>query len=154
MKHHAWLLIYTRSALILQHCFLESSFFRNSGRNCRISLIKAMQRIEKFSGYDLATVLNSLFCYKLPKRTPDSEPPPDSWLFVGCEGTHLYSISKLFSWRNIVLCWTQIWNLATTVLVLSVCMCDFYSRHMRQVCPHPPIDKEAPLFLLCWKSKV
>jgi len=29
--------------------------------------IKAMQRIEKFWGYDLETVLNSMFCYKLPK---------------------------------------------------------------------------------------
>ena len=40
--------------------------------------IKAMQRIEKFWGYDLETVLNSLFCYKLPERAPDSEPPPVS----------------------------------------------------------------------------
>ena len=32
--------------------------------------------IEKFQGYDLETVLDSMFCYKLPKRAPDSEPPP------------------------------------------------------------------------------
>ena len=49
--------------------------------------IKAMQRIEKFQGYDLETVLNSMFCYKLPKRAPDSEPPPVSWLIIGCKGT-------------------------------------------------------------------
>ena len=36
--------------------------------------IKAMQGIEKFEGYDLETVLNSMFCYRLPKRAPDSEP--------------------------------------------------------------------------------
>ena len=32
--------------------------------------------------------LNSLFCYKLPERAPDSEPPPVSWLVVGCKGRH------------------------------------------------------------------
>ena len=47
--------------------------------------IKAMQRIEKFPGYDLETVLNSMFCYKLPERAPDSEPPPVSWLIIGCK---------------------------------------------------------------------
>ena len=40
--------------------------------------IKAMQGIEKFLGYDIETVLNSKFCYRLPKRAPDSEPPPVS----------------------------------------------------------------------------
>ena len=44
-----------------------------------------MQRIEKIQGYDLKTVLNSMFCYKLPKRAPDSEPPPVSWLIIGCK---------------------------------------------------------------------
>ena len=52
--------------------------------------IKAMQRIEKIQGYDIETVLNSMFCYKLPKRAPDSEPPPVSWLIVGCNGTTLF----------------------------------------------------------------
>ena len=65
--------------------------------------IKAMQRIEIIQGYDLETVLNSMFCYKLPERAPDSEPPPVSWLVVGCKGRHLFPISKIFSWRNIVL---------------------------------------------------
>jgi len=40
--------------------------------------IKAMQRIEKIQGYEIETVLNSMFCYKLPKRAPDSESPPVS----------------------------------------------------------------------------
>ena len=40
--------------------------------------IKAMQRIEEIQGYEIETVLNSMFCYKLPKRAPDSEPPPVS----------------------------------------------------------------------------
>ena len=35
-----------------------------------------MQRIEKIQGYDLETVLITMFCNKLPKRAPDSEPPP------------------------------------------------------------------------------
>ncbi len=61
-----------------------------------------MQRIEKFWSYDLETVLNSMFCYKLPKRTPDSEPSPVSWPIVGCRGTHLFPISKIFSWRNVI----------------------------------------------------
>jgi len=52
--------------------------------------IKAMQRIEKFPGYDLETVLNSMFCYKFPKRAPDSEPPPVSWLIIECKGTTLF----------------------------------------------------------------
>ena len=52
--------------------------------------IKALQRIEKFGGYDLETVLNSLFCYKLPERAPDSEPPPVSELIIECKGTTLF----------------------------------------------------------------
>ena len=52
--------------------------------------IKAMQRIEIIQGYDLETVLNSMFCYKLPERAPDSEPPPVSWPIVGCKGTTLF----------------------------------------------------------------
>ena len=34
--------------------------------------IKAMQRIEKIQGYGIESFLNSMFCYKLPKRAPDS----------------------------------------------------------------------------------
>jgi len=51
--------------------------------------IKAMRRIEKILGYDLETVLNSMFCYKLPERATDSESPPVSWLVVGYKGTTL-----------------------------------------------------------------
>ena len=55
-----------------------------------------MQRIEKFWGYDLETVLNSMFCYKLPKRAPDSESPPVSWLVVGYKGRHNISHHQIF----------------------------------------------------------
>ena len=37
--------------------------------------IKAVWGIERKWGYELATVLNSTFCYKLRQRTPDGEPP-------------------------------------------------------------------------------
>ena len=36
--------------------------------------IKAVWRIEEKMGYELETVLNSTFCYKLRQRTPDNEP--------------------------------------------------------------------------------
>ena len=52
--------------------------------------------IEKFQGYDLETVLDSMFCYKLPKRAPDSEPPPVSWLIVGCKGRQNISHHQIF----------------------------------------------------------
>ena len=52
--------------------------------------IKAVWRIEEKLGYELATVLNSMCCYKLPKRAPDSEPPPVSWLVVRYKGTTLF----------------------------------------------------------------
>ena len=37
--------------------------------------IKAVWGIEEKLGYELATVLNSIFCYKLHQRTPDDVPP-------------------------------------------------------------------------------
>ena len=37
--------------------------------------IKAVWEFKVNLGYDLATVLNSTFCYKLHQRTPDAEPP-------------------------------------------------------------------------------
>ena len=40
--------------------------------------------------------LNSMFCYKLPERAPDSEPPPVSWLVVGCKGRHNISHIQMF----------------------------------------------------------
>jgi len=36
--------------------------------------LKAAWRIEEKLGYELETVLNSAFCYKLHQRTPDNEP--------------------------------------------------------------------------------
>ena len=36
--------------------------------------VKAVWVIEEKLGYELATVLNSAFCYKLHQRTPDAEP--------------------------------------------------------------------------------
>lgn len=48
--------------------------------------IKAMQRIEKFWGYDLETVLNSTFCYKLHQRPPDDESPAVSMTLAECKG--------------------------------------------------------------------
>jgi len=59
-----------------------------------------------------------------------------------------------YSLGEMLFCLNPNLNLAMILLVLSVCKCDFYSRHMRQVCPHPPVDKEASLFLLCWNLKV
>ena len=56
-----------------------------------------MQRIEKNRGYDLETVLDSMFCYKLSKRAPDSEPPPVSWPIVGCKGRHNIPHIHMFS---------------------------------------------------------
>jgi len=70
--------------MILQKLFVTLDDF--AGFLC----IKAMQRIKKFLGYDLEAVLNSMFCYKLPKRAPDSEPPPVSWLVIGSKGTTLF----------------------------------------------------------------
>ena len=40
--------------------------------------------------------LNSMFCYKLPERAPDSEPPPVSWLVVGCKDRHNISHIQMF----------------------------------------------------------
>ena len=37
--------------------------------------IKAVWGTEEKAGYELETVLNSTFCYKLHQRTPDDEPP-------------------------------------------------------------------------------
>ena len=36
--------------------------------------IKAVWGTEEKAGYELETVLNSTFCYKLHQRTPDAEP--------------------------------------------------------------------------------
>ena len=86
-----------------------SRFFVTLGEIARFLCIKAMQGIEKFWGYDLETVLNSMFCYKLPERAPDSEPPPVSWLVVGCKGKHNISHIQMFS--------EQIYSLITPSLL-------------------------------------
>ena len=53
----------------------ESKYFRNFVSILSFSLIiKAVWEIEEKLGYELATVLNSTFCYKLHQRTPDAEP--------------------------------------------------------------------------------
>ena len=58
---------------------------------------KAVQRIEKNWGYDLETVLDSMFCYKLPKRAPDSKPPPVSWLIVDAKVQLYFETTKCYS---------------------------------------------------------
>ena len=108
-----------------------------------------MQRIERFWGYDLETVLDSIFCYKLPKRAPDFEPPPVSWPIIGCKGRQYIShyqilLDKLYS--PITLYFYS--NLNLTAIILSVCKYDFCFLHKRQVIPHPLTDRSAPLFLL------
>jgi hypothetical protein len=50
--------------------------------------IKAIWGIEEKLGYELATLLNSTFCYELHQRTPDGEPPAVLWLIIGCKGNH------------------------------------------------------------------
>ena len=95
-----------RKAIFLLHF---SRFFVTLEEFAGFLCIKAMQRIEKFWGYDLETVLNSMFCYKLPERAPDSEPPPVSWLVVGCKGRHNISHIQMFS--------EQIYSLITPSLL-------------------------------------
>ena len=50
--------------------------------------IKAIWWIEENLGYELATVLNSTFCYELHQRTPDDVPPAVLWLIIGCNVTN------------------------------------------------------------------
>ena len=50
--------------------------------------IKEVWGIEGKWGYELATVLNSTFCYKLHQRTPDGKPPAVLWLIIGCKVTN------------------------------------------------------------------
>jgi len=40
--------------------------------------------------------LNSMFCYKMPERAPDSEPPPVSWLVVRCKDRNNISHIQMF----------------------------------------------------------
>ena len=61
----------TRKARILLHF---PRFFVTLQEFAGFLYIKAVKRIEKKRGYELETVLNSTFCYKLHQRTPDAEP--------------------------------------------------------------------------------
>ena len=55
--------------------------------------IKAMQGIVNFWGYDLETVLNSMFCYKMPKK---EHPTLSHRLFHGSSsGAEVMIISEL-----------------------------------------------------------
>ena len=55
---------------------VEYEFFSVTLEEITIFLcIKAVPRIEKIQGYDLETVLNSTFCYKLHSMNSDFEPP-------------------------------------------------------------------------------
>ena len=49
--------------------------------------IKAVWGIEEKLGYELATVLNSTFCYEMHQRTPDAETPAVLCLIIECKGT-------------------------------------------------------------------
>ena len=57
-------------------CFLLlfSRFFVTLEEFAGFLYIKEVWGTEEKAGYDLATVLNSAFCYKLHQRTPDAEP--------------------------------------------------------------------------------
>ena len=61
--------------------------FRNFARILSFSLYKGSWGIEEKLGYELATVLNSTFCYEMHQRTPDDVPPAVLWLIIGCKGT-------------------------------------------------------------------
>ena len=53
---------------------LFSRFFVTLEEFSAFLCIKAVWGIEEKLGYELETVLNSTFCYKLRQRTPDAEP--------------------------------------------------------------------------------
>ena len=59
--------------------------------------IKAVWGIEEKLGYELATVLNSTFCYELHQRTPDGEPPAVLWLIIGCKSNHSFRKNQIYS---------------------------------------------------------
>jgi hypothetical protein len=61
------------------------SFFRNFALRREVTVTR---KKKKRLGYELATVLNSTFCYELHQRTPDAEPPAVLWLIIGCKVTN------------------------------------------------------------------
>ena len=71
-------------------------------------------------GYGLETVLNSMFCYKLPERAPDSEPPPVSCLVVGCKGTaRLCRLPKQELYSETAKYYSQFLTISFTVIFIS-----------------------------------
>lgn len=63
--------------------------------------IKAVWEIKDFEGYDLETVLNSMFCYELLKRTPDDEQPSRFCSPLSCAKVQQNSeIAKAFACYN------------------------------------------------------
>ena len=72
--------------------------------------IKALQRIEKFWGYDLETVLNSMFCYKLLKEHPTQS----DRLFRDSS-----SIAKVLLYYEITKCYSQIPTICFAIVFTS-----------------------------------
>ena len=75
--------------------FSPTRFFVTLQEFSAFLCLKAVWGIEEKLGYELATVLNSIFCYKLhplelcslatngtQERTPDGEPPAVLWLII------------------------------------------------------------------------
>ena len=54
--------------------------------------IKAIWWIEENLGYELETVLNSTFCYKLHQRTPDAEP---ATIYASSSGAKVHNFFEL-----------------------------------------------------------
>ena len=55
--------------------------------------IKAVWEIEEKQGYELATVLNSTFCYELLSMNTRCWACNHLWLIIGCKGNHSF-------WKN------------------------------------------------------
>ena len=70
--------------------FSPTRFFVTLERFLAFLCIKAVWGIDGKWGYDLATVLNSTFCYKLHQRTPNGKPPAVLWLIIECKGNHSF----------------------------------------------------------------
>ena len=81
--------------------FSPTRFFVTLQEFSAFLCLKAVCGIEGKWGYELETVLNSIFCYKLhplelcslatngtQERTPDNEPPAVLWLIIGCKVTN------------------------------------------------------------------
>jgi len=58
--------------------------------------IKAVWGIEENLGYEMATVLDSTFCYEMHQRTPDAKPPAVLWLIIGCKDSLFFWISQIY----------------------------------------------------------